>query len=77
MPQYRDSAGKGYWAKKANAEGDVELANVIHNHLLQSEAMITILLFKLLNCFFHVGHFVHGFSTHILSTVSQRFHRVA
>lgn len=28
MPQYRDSAGKGYWAKKANREGDVELANV-------------------------------------------------
>lgn len=28
MPQFRDSAGKGYWAKKANVEGDVELANV-------------------------------------------------
>ena len=28
MPQYRDSAGKGYWAKKSNRDGDVELANV-------------------------------------------------
>jgi len=28
MPQFRDSTGKGYWAKKANREGDVELADV-------------------------------------------------